>query len=66
MVAEAALFFCHKPDTAHFFVGELAEKVNALLTGRHEESQLSAKGVGLVLRELEFMANVLHKVSGLL
>ena len=52
VVAEVALSFCHKPDTTHFFVGELAEKVNALLTGRHEESQLSAKGVGLVLREL--------------
>jgi len=52
VVAEAALFFCHKPDTKHFFIGELAEKVNALLAGRHEESNLSAKQVGLVLREL--------------
>ena len=52
VVAEAALFFCHKPDAAHFFVGELAEKVNDLLKGRHEESNLSAKRVGLVLREL--------------
>jgi hypothetical protein len=52
LVAEAALFFSHKPDVAHFFVGELAEKINDLLQGRHEESKLSAKKVGLVLREL--------------
>src|ERR1039458_6089936 len=52
VVAEAALFFCHKPDAGHFFVGELAEKINDLLQGRHEESKLSAKRVGLVLREL--------------
>jgi len=52
VVAEVALFFCHKPGTKHFFIGELAEKVNVLLTGRHEESNLSAKQVGLVLREL--------------
>ena len=52
VVVEAALFFCHKPDAGHFFVGELAEKINDLLQGRHEESKLSAKRVGLVLREL--------------
>jgi len=52
LVAEAALFFCHKPKTAHFFVGELAETVNLLLRGRHEDCDLSAKKVGLVLREL--------------
>jgi hypothetical protein len=52
LVTEAALFFCHKPDTAHFFVGELAETVNLLLQGRHEESNLSAKGAGMILREL--------------
>ena len=52
VVAEAALAFCHKTDAAHFFVGELAEIVNALLKGRHEESNLSAKRVGLVLRDL--------------
>jgi len=51
VVAEAALFFCHKRDTAYFFIGELAEKVNALLQGRHAESNLSAKQVGLVLRQ---------------
>jgi len=52
VVVESALFFCHKPDTSHFFIGELAEKVNVLLKGRHEESTVSAKGAGLVLREL--------------
>ena len=52
MVVEAALFFCHKPDAGYFFVGELAGKINDLLQGRHEESKLSAKKVGLVLREL--------------
>jgi hypothetical protein len=52
VVTEGALFFCHKRDLAHFFVGELAETVNLLLKGRHEEPSLSAKGVGLMLREL--------------
>ncbi len=52
VVIEVALFFCHRPDTAHFLVGELAENVNALLKGRHEESELSAKRVGSVLRQL--------------
>ena len=50
LVAEAALFFCHKPDTGHFFIGELAEIVNALLKGRHEDRLLSDKKVGLLLR----------------
>lgn len=52
VVVEAAFFFCHKPDPTHFFVGELAEKVNDLLKGRHEESNLSDKKAGLVLRDL--------------
>ena len=52
VVAEAGLFFCHKPDTAHFFVGELAEKINDLLLGRHGDLKLSPKKVGLLLREL--------------
>jgi hypothetical protein len=52
VVGEAALFFCHKPDAGHFFVGELAETINDLLQGRHEEPKLSAKRIGLVLREL--------------
>ena len=52
VVVEAALFFCHRPDTKQFLVGELAETANALLTGRHEHGDLSAKRVGAVLREL--------------
>jgi hypothetical protein len=52
LVAEAALYFCHKQDVKHLFIGDLAEKVNVLLQGRHEDSNLSAKRVGLVLREL--------------
>ena len=52
VVVEAAFFFCHKPDATHFFVGELAQKVNDLLKGRHEEWNLSDKKAGLVLRDL--------------
>jgi hypothetical protein len=52
VVAEAALLFCHKRDTSRFFISEIAEKVNVLLKGRHEESIMSAKRAGLVLREL--------------
>lgn len=52
VVAEAALFFCHRSDTDHFFVGELAEIVNTLLTGRHDDRVLSDKKVGLLLRAL--------------
>jgi len=52
VVAEAALYFCHKPGAVGFFVGELAEKANALLAGRHEDLTLSPKQVGLVLRGL--------------
>ncbi len=52
VVVEAAFFFCHKPEATHFFVGELAQKVNDLLKGRHEERNLSDKKAGLVLRDL--------------
>lgn len=52
VVAEAALFLCHRPDTLHFFVGELAEIANALLIGRHDDRVLSDKKVGLLLRAL--------------
>ena len=52
MVAEAALFFCHKAKTEHFFVGDLAECVNTLLKGRHEDRALTDKMVGLLLRAL--------------
>jgi hypothetical protein len=50
VIIEAALFFCHKEDTEHVFVGELAEWVNALLKGRHEDRTLTDKKVGLLLR----------------
>jgi hypothetical protein len=52
LVAEAALFFCHKANTQHFFVGELAECVNTLLNGRHEDRVLTDKMAGLLLRAL--------------
>lgn len=52
VVAEAALFFCHRSDTDHFFVGELAETVKTLLIGRHEDRVLSDKKVGSLLRAL--------------
>ena len=52
VVAEAALFFCHRSETDHFFVGELAETVNTLLKGRHDDRVLTDKKVGLLLRAL--------------
>jgi hypothetical protein len=52
LVAEAALFFCHKPLTDHFFIGDLAETVNDLLEGRHADRILTNKKVGLLLRAL--------------
>jgi hypothetical protein len=54
LVAEAALFFCHKPEIVHFFVGELTKIVNDLLKGRNEVPNLSAKKIGALLRELGF------------
>jgi hypothetical protein len=53
VVSEAALFFCHtRADTREFFVGQLAEKVRALLKGRHEDFNLTDKKVGSALRGL--------------
>ena len=52
VVAEAALFFCHKPNTDHFFIGDLAETANDLLMGRHDDRVLTDKKVGLLLRAL--------------
>ncbi len=52
VVIEAALFLCHKPDVEHFYVGDLAQVANDLLQGRHEESKLSEKRVGSLLREV--------------
>jgi len=52
LVIEAALFFCHKANTDHFFVGDLAEKVNHLLKGRHENRTITDKMAGTLLRDL--------------
>jgi hypothetical protein len=52
LVAEAALSFCHKSETEHFFIGDLAETVNDLLKGRHDDRVLTDKKVGLLLRAL--------------
>jgi hypothetical protein len=52
LVAEAALFFCHKNNTEHFFVGDLAECVNTLLEGRHEDRALTDRMIGSLLRAL--------------
>ena len=49
---EGALFFCHKPRTARFFIGELAQTMNALLIGRHEEVEVSARKAGSLLSSL--------------
>jgi hypothetical protein len=56
LCAEAALFFCHRANTEHFFVGDLAKKVNHLLEGRHEERVVTDKMVGALLRELGIRA----------
>jgi hypothetical protein len=52
VVAEAALYFCHKPEVEHFFIGDVAEIVNTLFKGRHEDRVLSDKKAGLILRSL--------------
>ncbi len=39
-------------DTDHFFIGDLAETVNDLLKGRHDDRVLTDKKVGLLLRAL--------------
>lgn len=52
VVTEAALSFCHHADTQYFFVGDLAERVNALMEGRHEDVCLSSRKAGSILRQL--------------
>jgi hypothetical protein len=52
LAAEAALFFCHRENTDHFFIGDLTGTVNDLLTGRHEDRRLTDKKAGLLLRDL--------------
>jgi hypothetical protein len=56
VVAEGALSFCHEPDRREFFIRELSERVNALLKGRHEETELTDRKVGSVLRDLGIRA----------
>ena len=52
LAAEAALFFCCRENTDHFFVAELAETINNLLQGRHELRSVTDKKAGMLLREL--------------
>ena len=52
LAAEAALFFCHKANTDHFFVGDAAERVTHLLAGRHEDRTMTDKMAGKLLRDL--------------
>jgi len=52
LVLESALFFCHSKDIQGFFVRDIAEKVNVLLKGRHEERTISNRSIGSILREL--------------
>jgi hypothetical protein len=52
VVAEGALSFCHEPDRREFFIRELADRTNALLKGRHEETELTDRKVGSVLGDL--------------
>ncbi len=52
VVAEAALFFCHRANTEHFFIRELGQCANKLLEGRHEDRRLTDKMAGLLLRAL--------------
>jgi hypothetical protein len=52
LVAEMALFFCHSAETRGFFVGQLAQKVNDLLQGRHEDRFVTHRKVGALLKEL--------------
>jgi hypothetical protein len=56
LVAEAALMFCHRTGTEHFFVRELAEKVNDLLAGRHAGYSFEDRKIGSVLRKLGIQA----------
>lgn len=57
VIIEAALFFCHQENAEHVFVGELAEYVNALLKGRHEDRSLTDKKVGLLLSAVGIRAH---------
>ena len=64
LVAEGALFFCHKTDTDHFFVRDLAEIVNASLKGRHEDRTLTDKKSACSFVLWEFVHTEWSKVTG--
>ena len=55
VVTEAALFFCHQAGKESFFIGELAEKANDLLTGRNEDV-LTARKIGPIVRALGILS----------
>jgi len=57
LVAEAALMFCHKEGSKHFYVRELAERVNDLLMGRHANVEFEDRKIGSVLKSLGIHAN---------
>ncbi len=61
LVAEAALLFCHKDSVKHFYVGELGERVNDLLAGRHVHLKLEDRKIGSVLKNLGIHANRVTK-----
>jgi hypothetical protein len=56
LVVEAALCYCHDPSKEEFFVQEMADAVNAILSGRHEERTTTTKAVGQTLRGLGLAA----------
>jgi hypothetical protein len=56
LVVEAALAFCHDPSKEVVFVQEMADVVNAILSGRHEDQTATSKAVGQTLRGLGLAA----------
>ena len=58
---EAALCFCHDPSKQQFLVKEVADAVNALLVGRHEDREVNSKTVGTALRGLGLFAERVTK-----
>jgi len=61
LIVETVLLLCHKPETQHFFVGELADRINVLLKLRHEDRTVSAKEVGSTLRDIGLHAERVAK-----
>jgi len=50
VVAEAVLTFTHESEMKGFFVGDAAERVRDILKGRHEDTEVTDKTAGSVLR----------------